>query len=176
MKNYYTHEIELKSLIIRNSSKEDFSKQLLDIPYRGYEVEQLQDGRKIVITKPGGKSVYGRPKKEDFLVFIYNPDENGLWQISHKQIFDDIVKKSTEDKEKTIKFINLLERTFKGEEPNDFIDEINNLIFKTGELPETIIKTYKWIWGQEDVNYPNGEGRLMSWKAINELKENLINA
>lgn len=111
-----------------------------------------------------------------YRVVSCNPDENGLWQISHKQIFDDIVKKSTEDKEKTIKFINLLERTFKGEEPNDFIDEINNLIFKTGELPETIIKTYKWIWGQEDVNYPNGEGRLMSWKAINELKENLINA
>ena len=40
--------------------------KLIDLPYRGYEVEELSDGRKIVITKPGGKSVYGRPKKEDF--------------------------------------------------------------------------------------------------------------
>lgn len=175
MKNYYIHEIELESIIIRNSTPEDFSKQLLKIPYRGYEVEQLQDGRKIVITKPGGKSVYGRPKKEDFIVFIYNPKENGLWQISHKQIFNDILNKATENKEETIRFINILERTFNGEEPNDFIDEINSLNFKIGELPETIVKAYKWIWGQEDVNYPNGEGRFMSWKTINELRENLIN-
>ena len=32
---------------------------------------------------------------------------------------------------------------------------------------------YKWIWGQEDVNYPNGEGRFLSWGAYKELLESL---
>lgn len=173
MKNYYKHTIDLKKLEIRNDTRENFIQKLEEIQYRGYEVEQLADGRKIVITKPGGKSVYGRPKKEDFLVFIFQPKENGLWQITHKQILNDLNLKSEESATNTLKLIDLLERTLNGEEPNDFINEISSLQFKNGESPETLIKVYKWIWGQEDVNYPNGVGRKMSWKAIEELKEEL---
>jgi len=33
------------------------------------------------------------------------------------------------------------------------------------------MKAYKWIWGQEDVNYPSGEGRDMSMKSIIELEK-----
>ena len=69
--------------------------------------------------------------------------------------------------------IALLEKTLNGEEPNDFIADIQNLTFQTGEHPEELIKAYKWIWGQEDVNYPNGEGRFMSWDAYTELLESL---
>ncbi len=172
-KNIYQHSIDLHKIEIKNSNKEEFAKKIIDLPYRGYEVESLSNGNKIVITKPGGKSVYGRPKKEDFFVFIYNPIENTLWQISHKQIFDDIVKKSIENKSLTIKLIDLMERTLNGQEPNDFIQEISELNFTIGETPETLIKVYKWIWGQEDVNYPNGEGRLMSWHSFKELREKL---
>jgi len=174
-KNYYTHKIDLKKLKIKNKPREEFRQVLEEIKYRGYEVEQLQNGNKIVITKPGGKSVYGRPKKEDFLVFVFNPEENGLWQITHKQIFQDIEDKSKIDKEKTIELINLLERVKSGEEPNDFIDEIQKISFDNGETVETLLKVYKWIWGQEDVNYPNGEGREMSWKGIAEFREKLKN-
>lgn len=172
-KNIYQHIIDLMKIEIKNSNKDEFAKKLIDLPYRGYEVETLLNGNKIVITKPGGKSVYGKPKKEDFLVFIYNPSENTLWQISHKQIFNDISEKANANKLETIQLINLLERTLKGEEPNDIIQEISNLNFTNGETPETLIKAYKWIWGQEDVNYPNGEGRLMSWHSFDELREKL---
>jgi len=174
-KNYYTHKIDLKKITIKNQPREQFRQLLENIEYRGYEVEELQNGNKIVITKPGGKSVYGRPKKEDFLVFVFNPNENGLWQITHKQIFQDIEDKANEDKNKTIQLINLLERQKNGEDPNDFIDEINELSFNKGETPETLLKVYKWIWGQEDVNYPNGDGREMSWKGIVEFREKLKN-
>ena len=173
MKNYYKHSIDLKKLEIRNDTRENFIHKLENIDYRGYEVEQVADGRKIVITKPGGKSVYGRPKKEDFLVFIYVPEENGLWQITHKQILDDLYSKSKESKTETLKLIHLLERTHNGEKPVDFIDELNTLNFEIGESAEAMIKVYKWIWGQEDVNYPTGEGRKMSWAGIEELKNQL---
>lgn len=173
MKNYYKHTIDLKKLEIRNDTRDNFIQKLEEIEYRGYEVEQLTDGRKIVITKPGGKSIYGRPKKEDFLVFIFQPDENGLWQITHKQILEDLYLKSKESATNTLNLISLLEKTLNGEEPNDFMDEINALNFDVGERPESLIKVYKWIWGQEDVNYPYGEGRKMSWKGIEELKKEL---
>lgn len=56
-RNEYKHSIDLKTLKILNASRDDFRKKLEEIPYRGYEVEQLSDGRRIVIAKPGGKSV-----------------------------------------------------------------------------------------------------------------------
>jgi hypothetical protein len=173
MKNYYYHKIDLKKLQINNCEISDFRKKLEEIEYRGYEVESLSNGNKIIITKPGGKSVYGRPKKEDFLVFIFNETNNGMWQISHKQILKDLILKSEENKSETITLITHLERTLNGEEPNDFINEILALTFISGETPETLIKAYKWIWGQEDVNYPNGEGRKLSWVKIEELKNTL---
>ena len=33
---------------------------------------------------------------------------------------------------------------------------------------ETLLKVYKWIWGQEDCNYPNQKGR---WLSMNGLLE-----
>lgn len=172
-KNIYTHTIDLERRTIKNAPREVFAQSLKELPYRGYEVERMADGTSIVITKPGGKSVYGRPRKEDFLVFIHNPQENTLWQISHKQIFEDIQNKATEDPSHTKQLLTLLERVQNGEDPNDFIDEINVLRFDQGELPETLLKVYKWIWGQEDVNYPNGEGRKMSWQSLKELRDKL---
>ena len=174
MKNFYTHKIDLKKIKIRNDTIDNFCQRLVEIEYRGYEVEQLNDKRKIVITKPGGKSNFGRPKKDDFLVFIFNEDNNTLWQITHKQILADLYCKSKEDAFKTLELIELLERTFKGEEPEDFIDIILALKFIEGESSEALIKVYKWIWGQEDVNYPTGEGRKMSWVDIEKLKNELI--
>ena len=79
--NIYVHTIELKKLTIENSKRDAFRQEVEKIPYRGYEVEDITDGRKIVISKPGGKSIYGSVKREDFLVFIYEPSKNGLWLI-----------------------------------------------------------------------------------------------
>ena len=173
MKNIYQHGIDLKKVEIKNSDKATFMTELEALEYRGYEVETLANGNKIVITKPGGKTVFGRLKREDFLVFVFYPQNNDLWQISHEQIFEDIVLKAGEDKQKTIILIDLLERVCNGEDPNDFIDEINQLAFQVGESCETLLKVYKWIWGQEDVNYPTGEGRLMSWNPIADFRETL---
>jgi len=173
-KNVYQHRIDLKKVRINNSSRDDFRSQLESMEYRGYEVEDIANGNKIVITKPGGKSIYGKPKKEDFLVFIFTPTTSTLWQITHKQILQDIEEKATFDKVKTIKLINFLEKVYCGEDPEDFIKEIQGLVFECGESTETLVKVYKWIWGQEDVNYPEGEGREMSWKIISALRINLL--
>ena len=92
--NIYTHDIDLNKVSIKNASSKDFATAIEKIPYRGYEVEDISDGRKIVIVKPGGKQALGRIRKEDFFVFIYNPREQTLWQAIHKQIYEDL-KKST---------------------------------------------------------------------------------
>lgn len=171
-KNVYSHKIDLLGKHIKNCDKDAFRKKLEDIPYRGYEVEQLKDGRKIVITKPGGKKAFGRMKREDIMVWIYNEKDDTLWLISHNNIYVDLEEKSKIDKKETIKIIAALEKVFHGEDPEDILKN-TKLTNPNGEEPEVLLKAYKWIWGQEDCNYPDGEGRAMSWDGINDLMEKL---
>jgi len=171
-RNIYKHEIELTKLKIKNKPREEFRKLLEGIKYKGYEVEQLSDGRKIVITKPGGKFTYKKIRREDFMVWVYNPKKSTLWLISHKDIYNDLEEKGKIDPNETIKIIDALEKVFDGDDPNDVLKDmkLNN---PTGGPPELLLKAYKWIWGQEDCNYPEGEGREMSMKGIRELREKL---
>ena len=90
-KNVYFHEISTTKLNIPNINNNDFQKKLEEIPYLLYEVEEINDGRKIVINKPGGKNVFGSVKREDIMVFIYIPKDKSLWLISHKDIKNDLI-------------------------------------------------------------------------------------
>jgi len=174
-RNIYKHEIELTNLRIKNRPREEFRKLLERIKYKGYEVEQLSDGRKIVITKPGGKFTFGKIRREDFMVWVYNPNDSTLWLISHKDIYNDLKEKGKVNPSKTIKIIDTLEKVFNGEDPDDVLKD-TKLSNPTGEPPEVLLKAYKWIWGQEDCNYPEGEGREMSMKGIRQLRDKLRKA
>lgn len=173
-RNIYKHEIKLEKLTIRNQPRNEFRQLLENVEYLGYEVENISDGRKIIITKPGGKFVFGSVKREDFMVWVYNPTDSTLWLISHKDIYDDLEAKSKQDALTTIKIIDALEAVYNGEEPDNILKKVN-LENPIGEIPEVLLKVYKWIWGQEDCNYPTGEGREMSMKAIRKLRKNLNN-
>ena len=162
-RNLYRHEIGLDELTIKNKPKDAFQALLERVQYRGYEVEQLVDGRKVVITKPGGKSTYGKIRREDFMVWIYNSTDLSLWLISHKDIYADLEEKGAANPCQAIDIIGGLERVYQGEEPDDVLRS-TPLPNPCGELPDLILKAYKWIWGQEDCNYPDGLGRAMSWE------------
>lgn len=173
-RNVYSHEIDLKDFKVDNCSRNNFRKKLEKIPYRGYKVEEISDGRQIAITKPGGKFTYGSIRREDFMVWVHNPSNGSCWLISHKNIFDDLEAKGGKDPKETLRIIEGLEKVFSGEEPDDVLNSVSPSICNPiGELPEVLFKAYKWIWGQEDCNYPNGEGREMSMKIIRELKNRL---
>lgn len=172
-RNIYTHDIDLKKVSIKNAPSKDFATAIENIPYRGYEVEDISDGRKIVIVKPGGKQSFGRIRKEDFFVFIYNPQERTLWQISHKQIYDDLLEKSQNDKKQAIKLLQAFEQVYMGKEPDNVLQEMK-IATSSGEIPEVLLKAYKWIWGQEDVNYPTGKGRAMSWEGWEKANDEMV--
>ncbi len=172
-KNIYSHEIDLTFLRIENQGREDFQRSLEAIKYRGYEVEQLKDGRKIVITKPGGKFVYGGIKRDDFMVWIYDAKDNSLWLISHRNILEDLQDKAVVSSIDTIRIIDGLERVFNGEDPDGILKHVK-LRNPCGEDPEVLLKAYKWIWGQEDCNYPPPlKGRSMCMEGILEFKKKL---
>jgi len=173
--NIYKHPIDLSRLEIKNQSREKFRKVLEKIKYRGYEVEDISDGRKIVITKPGGKFTYGTIRKEDFMVWIYNKKDESLWLISHRNILDDLKEKADCAPKETLQIIDGLMKVYNGEDPNDILKEMN-LKNPYGEMPEVLFKAYKWIWGQEDCNYPppKYKGRAMSWEGWKKVDEQWI--
>jgi len=109
-------------------------------------------------------------RKEDFFVFIYNPNEQTLWQISHAQIYDYLVERSQHDKKEAIQLIKAFEKVYNGKEPDDVL-RAANLRTSVDYNAEALLKAYKWIWGQEDVNYPTGKGRAMSWEGWGKDKE-----
>ncbi len=174
-KNIYQHSIELKELKIKNMPREEFRKELEKIEYRGYKVEDIFDGRAIVITKPGGKFTYGKIRREDFMVWVYNPQDSTLWLISHKDILQDLEEKGKKNPQEALKIINALKKVFIGHEPDEVLKmlEINENDLP-GEKTEVLLKAYKWIWGQEDCNYPDGKGRGMSMEEILKLKKKLL--
>ena len=74
----FKHSVNLVPLKIENKEQNTFRDELLNIPYLLYEVENLSTGEIIAINKPGGKRNFGRLSRNDFMVFIYNPDEESL--------------------------------------------------------------------------------------------------
>lgn len=132
-----------------------------------YEVEELSTGEVIAINKPGGKRNFGRLSRDDFMVFIFDPHEQSLWLISHGEISDDIADKYEYNQHHALRLIEALYRVCCGDEPDDVIREFH-LEDTVGIPVETILKVYKWIWGQEDCNYPTKEGRWLSMRCILE--------
>lgn len=173
--NIYKHKISLENLSVKNCPPYEFRKLLAEVEYRGYKVEDISDDRKIVITKPGGKFSFGTIKRDDFMVWVYDTKDDSLWLISHKNIFDDLEEKANCDPRETLRVIQALERVYAGEEP-DYVLKDMKLKNPCGEIPEVLLKAYKWIWGQEDCNYPppKYKGREMSMDEIKKLKEKLI--
>lgn len=165
-KNSFKYNVKLVPLTVRNEQRETFKEKLNEIPYLLYEVEQIADGSKILINKPGGKRSFGKLARNDFMVFIYTPAEEELWLISHDEILEDLKLKYLTNKDESIKVIYGLLDVCKGNEPDSVIND-RNLKDTTGISVEKLLKAYKWIWGQEDCNYyPKGKGRELSMDAI----------
>jgi hypothetical protein len=142
-------------LSILNAERNQFKQSLKKIKNGEYEVEQLNDGKKIIISKPGFKG------KNDFRVDLYDPEDGTRKPFSHPELYEDIESKNQENSEKTRELIYGLLDVCKGKEPNDVIKD-RKIENGTGLPADTILKIYKWIWGQEDCNYEYGEGRWMS--------------
>ena len=161
----FKYNVNLVPLRVANQEQNAFRDKLNNIPYLLYQVENLASGEIIAINKPGGKRNFGRLSRDDFMVFIFNPNEQSLWLISHNEISDDIAIKYVHDSKQALELIKGLYYVCSGNEPDDVINRLH--LRDTVGLPvENILKVYKWIWGQEDCNYPSKEGRWLSMNAL----------
>lgn len=168
----YPGSMQSVPLKIPNVPRDAFRAELENIPFLGYEVEQVKDGRRICITKPGGKSPWGRMQVHDFMVWVYDAAAKSRWRISHDEIYEDIAAKLGANPTEAKRVVLALSRVHAGEEPDAVLASRTMAGLGAGfpgEPPDLILKAYKWIFGQEDINYPTGEGRDMAMSRIREL-------
>jgi hypothetical protein len=175
MPAHYPGTITLFKIEIRNSAPTEFRKRLEALPFLAYHVETLLDRRKVCITKPGGKSPFARMKVNDFMVWIYDEEKSDRWRISHDEIHEDVKLKLKADKRLGSKLVDTMLAVCKGAEPSDIIAQhsFQELLQLPGLPVDLILKAYKWIWGQEDCNYPTGEGRWKSMDWILKLRDTM---
>jgi hypothetical protein len=153
---------QFTQLNIPNAEQKKFRQACKDIKNGEYEVEQLNDGKKIIIKKPGYKG------GNDFRVDLYNPKDDTRKSLEHSELFNDIEKEYENNPEETKKIIIGLHDVCKGKEPDKVIKD-NKITNVDGGMPvDTLYKLYKWIWGQEDCNYEHGKGRWLSMNSILE--------
>ena len=164
-KNLFNYPVHLVKLDVSNDERYAFMEKLLALPYLLYEVETMKNGNKIVINKPGGKRNFGRLSRNDFMVFIYYNNTGDLWLISHDEIIVDIRKKYEDNSEMAIELVKGLFYVCNGAEPDLIIEKLG-LKDTVGIDVETLLKVYKWIWGQEDCNYPKQKGRWLSMDGL----------
>ncbi|MHB2026689.1 MAG: glutamyl-tRNA amidotransferase [Elusimicrobiota bacterium] len=149
-------------LEIKNSPREKFKQELLKIKNGEYVVETLADGREILIKKPGGK----KKSAADFLVKIYDPEKEER-SIRHRDVTADIRAKKIYNSKEAGKVVGALLRVCEGEEPESVLNSVSIDENLPGEKLELLLKVYKWIWGQEDCNYPPpNKGRYMSMEGL----------
>ncbi len=116
----------------------EFRERILQLPQLAYEVETLKDGRKILVTKPGGKSA------DDIMVWVYEGEGGIHWRPSHKQIYNDLEQKIRLDKQKGLAVMEALERVYRGEDPEDILTKNSLLGENLPGLPvDLILKAYK---------------------------------
>ena len=105
-----------------------------------------------------------------------------FWKDDNKEYLEseikaDIRKKYEDNNEMTIGLVKGLFYVCNGAEP-DLIIERLGLKDTIGIDVETLLKVYKWIWGQEDCNYPKQKGRWLSMDGLLEEygidKESLV--
>ena len=141
--------------MIENTDYENFARKVLEMPPGFHLVELLQDGGAIRITKPGYRG------KDDFRVQLVTAKWGDRLEIietpKHVDLLEEFSRAYDVSKENGNILMNEAMRVFAGNEPRvALIEHLGG----THRTPEYILKALKWIWAQEDVNFPISKGYL----------------
>jgi len=144
----------MKILYLDNSQA--LASLLDDYPDDEYWVTKEIQGYRVSIKKPGIKPGY--PK--DIAVSIHFPNGSSK-SPSHRMLASDFIKKCEFNSELGKVIFSELDRLQKGKEPRKKC-EVEGF---PGLPSKILIHALKWIWIQEDRNYPPPQylGRRMNW-------------
>jgi hypothetical protein len=125
-----------------------------------YFVEKLKDNRRIFLLRPTFLN-----KGIDFQVWVEKMDGIEDKRPSHKDVMNDLNLKKSENPQNFKVLMELIDRVWNCEEPDQCLKEIN-LNFKNGFSVELLLKILKWLFIEQDITYWNYDGRTMLKTAI----------
>ena len=125
-----------------------------------YIVEEFVDGGFLAIRKPGYKN------SDDFAVQSLRSDESVETTLSYVDLFRDFHALLEYSADLFSQFYRVTLEVFGGAEPPDAFPLPG--LHRPGDH---ILKALKWIWAQEDTNYPmpRYQGRKLSGYRLQEL-------
>ncbi|MBM4366433.1 MAG: hypothetical protein FJ102_09470 [Deltaproteobacteria bacterium] len=124
-------------------------------------VERLQSWYFIGVTKPGYKG------EHDFAVSLFESDGRTRGKsLSHVDMLRDFDAALRRDRARGIAFVDHAFEVFGGAEPEGAVRDLGCV-----QPTDFIVKSLKWIWAQEDINYPmpRYQGRKMAGFRLQEL-------
>lgn len=138
-----------------------------------YYVEELADGKRIFLKRPTSlnKGVDFEVRVED-THFRYGKSGNIIStgnRPKHLEIYDDLIKKSEEDKNKYDKFFLLVRKIYNCEDISEKELQSIDIQFKNSYSSEMILKVLKWLFIEQDITYWNHSGRNMLFTKLSEI-------
>lgn len=112
-------------------------------------VKKFLDGSELITE-------HGRKSNNDFKI-IYKSQTGKEKLYKHEEIFEKV--KNSSNKDNLLKDIDLV---FSGKPPSNSYNGFE----------EVILEFLKWVFIQEDINYPRGKGRKLTLEALNDYIDN----
>jgi len=136
-----------------------------DAAHYRYNVEILDDGRRIYLTRPAYLK-----KGFDFRINVEGTIfQTGQEYPKHDDIFDDLRLKRQENPAISRRLHQAIERVYNCEDPEDILPEYTDIKFNIGHPVDLILKVIKWFLIEQDIRDWNYSGRQMFKNGIDEI-------
>ena len=136
-----------------------------DAAHYRYNVETLNDGRRIYLTRPAYLK-----KGFDFRINVEGVVfQTGKEYPKHDDIFDDLRLKRQENPAMCRRLHQGIERVYNCEDPEDILPEYTDIKFDVGHPVDLILKVIKWFLIEQDIRDWNYSGRQMFKNGIDEI-------
>ena len=162
----YASRVELRKIVVSQFLEEEpgVGRGSNASHYR-YDVETLNDGRKIYLTRPAYLK-----KGFDFRINV----EGTIFQTrreypKHDDIFDDLRLKRQGSPAMCRRLHQAIERVFNCEDPEDILPEYSGVKFDVGHPVELVLKVIKWFLIEQDIRGWNYSGRQMFKSGVDEI-------
>ncbi len=162
----YTSRVELRQMVVTRFLKEEPGLGGGDdASHYRYNVETLNDGRRVYLTRPAYLK-----KGFDFRINV----EGTVFQTGHEypkhdDIFDDLRLKRQEKTALCTRLHRAIERVYNCEDPENILLEYQDIKFNAGHPIDLILKVIKWFLIEQDIRDWNYSGRMMFKNGIDDI-------
>lgn len=136
-----------------------------------YYVDVLQNGNRIYLKRPTalnkGVDFEVRVENTQFRYGIHGNVISTGNRPSHDDIYRDLEAKKTENPSEFARLRDLLDKTYTCTPIPD--SEYSGFSFLSGHSVETIFKSLKWLFIEQDITYWNRSGRAMLYNGLSSI-------